>query len=58
MGTGRGMEAVKRDIEEATRLQISSTPTYIINGIRMTGVMTPAVFDEFLSVLRRSAQEP
>lgn len=58
MDSGRGMEAVKRDIEEAKRLQITSTPTYIINGIRMTGVMTPATFEEFLSVLRRSTQEP
>ncbi|MBI3312598.1 MAG: thioredoxin domain-containing protein, partial [Candidatus Omnitrophica bacterium] len=53
--SGRGLEAVKRDIADASRIGITSTPTYIINGVPMTGVMTPAIFKEFLDALRQSA---
>ena len=52
---GRGLEAVKRDIAEAARIGITSTPTYIVNGIPMTGVITPAVFIELLDALRQSS---
>jgi len=52
MDSGRGMEAVKRDIEEATRLGLNSTPTYLINGIRNVGLFTPVTFEAFLDVLR------
>ena len=52
MDSGRGMEAVKRDIEEAARLGITSTPTYIVNGFRNVGLYTPATFEAFLDVLR------
>ncbi|OGX32224.1 MAG: hypothetical protein A3E56_01885 [Omnitrophica WOR_2 bacterium RIFCSPHIGHO2_12_FULL_64_13] len=51
---GRGMEAVKRDIEEAARLKVHSTPTYVVNGTMMTGVLTPAAFQELVAVLRES----
>lgn len=49
---GRGMEAVKRDIEQAQKIGVTSTPTYVINGISTTGVIPPAMFDEFLHALR------
>jgi protein-disulfide isomerase len=49
---GRGMEAVKRDIEQAQKIGVRSTPTYVINGILTTGVIPPAMFDEFLHALR------
>lgn len=52
--SGRGLEAVRRDIADAARIGITSTPTYIINGVPMTGVMTPAIFKELLDALRQS----
>lgn len=54
MEAGRGMEAVKRDIEEAARLGVHSTPTYVVNGMMMPGVLTPAAFQELVAVLRES----
>ncbi|MBI2104347.1 MAG: thioredoxin domain-containing protein [Candidatus Omnitrophica bacterium] len=52
MASGQGMEAVKRDIEEAAKLNVQSTPTYVLNGIVITGGFTPSVFEEFVSVLK------
>ena len=52
--SGQGMEAVKRDIAEAAKFGVQSTPTYVINGIPMAGGMSPAVFEETLAVLRES----
>jgi len=52
LDSGRGIEAVKRDIEEAVRLGLNSTPTYFLNGIRNTGLFTPVTFEAFLDVLR------
>ena len=51
---GRGMEAVKRDIAEAQRIGVTSTPTYVINGLPTSGVMPPSMFDEFLRALHDS----
>ena len=50
--SGRGMEAVKRDIAEAVRLNVRSTPTYVVNGIVISGVLPPGVFDELLRASR------
>lgn len=52
--SGRGLEAVKRDIEEAARLGVTSTPTYIINGLPILGMVTPTTFEELLHALRQS----
>jgi len=54
--SGRGLEAVKRDIAEGTRLGVTSTPTYVINGLLIPGIMTPAMFEEFLRALRDAGQ--
>ncbi len=51
---GRGMEAVKRDIVEAARLGVRSTPTYVVNGLLMPGLLTPATFNELLDVLQET----
>lgn len=51
---GRGMDAVKRDIEEATRLGVRSTPTYVVNGLLMPGVLMPVAFNELLEVLQET----
>jgi protein-disulfide isomerase/uncharacterized membrane protein len=53
MQSGRGLEAVKRDVAEGARLGITSTPTYIINGLPITGVLAPVAFDELLRTLRQ-----
>ena len=53
MESGQGMDAVKRDIAEAAKWQIMSTPTFIINGTPVTGGLNPSVFEEFLSMIRR-----
>ncbi|MBI4342086.1 MAG: thioredoxin domain-containing protein [Candidatus Omnitrophica bacterium] len=52
LDSGRGMEAVKRDIAEAGKIQVTSTPTYIVNGIPMAGGLSPAVFEEIVAVLQ------
>ena len=52
MSSGEGMEAVKRDIEEGKRMEVRSTPTYVINGVRMSGVITPASFEELIAVIQ------
>lgn len=54
MASGEGLEAVKRDIAEGARLQVTSTPTYFINGVRMTGVITPATFEDLAATLREA----
>ena len=51
MTSGEGMEAVQRDIAEAQKLGITSTPTYFINGYRLSGLMTPFLFEELSAVL-------
>jgi len=51
MSSGAGMEAVKQDIAEGKRLGITSTPTYIVNGLKVPGVLTPALFGELVDAL-------
>ncbi len=52
LGSGEGMEAVRRDIREGKRLGVMSTPTYVVNGLKLSGVMTPAMVEELATVLR------
>ena len=54
MQAGRGLEAVKRDIAEAAKVPVISTPTYVINGLPMAGGISPTMFDELVSILRES----
>lgn len=49
---GDGAAAVTRDIAEAAKLGVTGTPATIINGIMISGPMTPAQFDELARVLR------
>ena len=51
MDAGQGLEAVKRDIAEGAKLGVSSTPTFLINGLVVSGGISPAVFEDFLAVL-------
>lgn len=54
MAAGRGLEAVQRDIAEAQKIGVLSTPTYIINGVPMAGGINPMIFEDFLAVLREN----
>ena len=49
--SGQGLDAVKRDIEEAQKWQVTSTPTYVVNGIPAAG-LNLSMFEDFLSVIR------
>jgi protein-disulfide isomerase len=50
------LEAVKRDIAEGIKVKVTSTPTYLINGIPFTGGVTPAMFEEVAVVLREPSR--
>lgn len=52
--SGRGMEAVKRDVAEAARLNITSTPSFFVNGLPVVGVLSPPMFEEFFRTLKES----
>ncbi len=52
LANGQGMERVKQDIAEATRLSVNRPPTYIVNGVVVEGLLSPVMFDEFLDTLR------
>lgn len=52
--SGRGLEAVKRDIAEGARLGVSSTPSYYLNGVPVVGMLSPAMFEEFFRTLKES----
>ena len=52
--SGEGMEAVKRDIAEAGKIGVPSTPTYVVNGVPMMGALNPAMFEEMAAVLREA----
>jgi len=54
MSSGDGMAAVQRDIAEAGKAGVTSTPTYVINGLPVAGGLTPAMFDDFVAVLRET----
>jgi protein-disulfide isomerase/uncharacterized membrane protein len=56
LASGQGLEAVKRDIAEGAKAKVSSTPTYLINGMPFAGGVTPAVFEEVATVLRESSR--
>jgi protein-disulfide isomerase/uncharacterized membrane protein len=55
MDSAQGLEAVKLDIAEAAKVGVGSTPTYVLNGLPITGGLSPSVFDEFVSVLRETS---
>ena len=50
--SGQGLEAVKRDIADGVKAGVSSTPTYIVNGLPIAGGMTPAVYEQFVAALK------
>ena len=54
LDSGQGMEAVKRDIVESAKIPVTSTPTYVINGLPMPGLLNPTTFENFVAVLRET----
>jgi len=56
MSSGDGMAAVQRDIAEAGKAGVTSTPTYVINGLPVAGGLTPAMFDDFVAVLKETGR--
>jgi protein-disulfide isomerase len=56
LAAGEGLEAVKRDIAEGAKVKVTSTPTYLINGIPFAGGVTPAMFEEAAAVLRERSR--
>ena len=56
MESGQGLEAVKRDIAEAGKVGVVSTPTYIINGLPLAGGIQPTMFEDFVAVLQETGR--
>ena len=54
LSSGQGMAAVKRDLAEAAKVNVASTPTYVVGGIPVPGGFTPATFEDFVSVLKET----
>ncbi len=54
MESGQGLEAVKRDIAEGAKANITSTPTYVMNGVPLAGGIQPQMFEEFVAVLKET----
>jgi protein-disulfide isomerase len=51
MRDGRGLEAVKRDVEAGIEAGVTRTPTYFVNGIPIEGAISPVMFTELLKNL-------
>ena len=54
MESGQGLEAVKRDIAAGSAAGVTSTPTYVLNGISVVGGLSPSVFEDFVAVLKEN----
>ena len=51
--SGRGIEAVKRDIAQAVQINVTRTPTYVINGVVIEGLVNPVMFEELIETVRK-----
>jgi uncharacterized membrane protein len=52
------LEAVRADVQHGTRLNISGTPTFFINGVRIGASLRPAYFDAAIAYeLERTASQ-
>ncbi|MBI4227572.1 MAG: thioredoxin domain-containing protein [Candidatus Omnitrophica bacterium] len=58
LAAGDGAAAVARDVADAARLQITSTPISVINGVLIQGTVTPAQFEELVRALRDVGAAP
>ncbi len=54
LDSGKGMEAVRRDIADGGNAKVTSTPTYVLNGLPIAGGITPSLYEELVAALRES----
>lgn len=54
--SGKGKEIVSRDINEGGTINVTSTPTYVVNGLVMPGGINPAIFEELLAAIRDQSE--
>ncbi|MGE5359354.1 MAG: DsbA family protein [Bacteroidales bacterium] len=54
-GRAAAMQAIRADIELARSIDITSTPTFVFNGVRVPKVMEPALFDALVAFELRRA---
>ncbi len=52
LSSGEGLAVVKRDISDGVKAQVTSTPTYVINGVKISGGLPPGTFDELLRTMK------
>ncbi len=52
LASGEGREAVLRDVLEGQKAGVVSTPTFVIDGVVLPTVLTPATFDDLIAVIR------
>ena len=52
------LEDVRADAQLGQKLQITGTPTYFINGIRIASTLRPAYFDAAIAYELKKASEP
>jgi protein-disulfide isomerase len=57
MNSGRTKGIVRKDIEEATRIGVTATPTLVINGRLLPGLPTPEQFDTIVAAEKRRASK-
>ncbi len=56
--TRRLLEAVKADIAYGRQLGVNATPTFFINGVRISGGLPPVYFDQAIAYeLARAASK-
>ena len=54
MASGEGAALARKDIDEGSKLGVTSTPTFVLNGILMRGSITPTAFEDLLAVIEES----
>ena len=57
MAGGPARARLQRDIDEAGRIGVAATPTYVVNGILILGEITPAAFEELIQALKERKGE-
>lgn len=53
MAGGAGMAQVAKDVAAGDQAGVTSTPTYVINGVPAGGGLTPSTLDDFIDALEQ-----
>ena len=56
--SGEGLEAVKRDIAQGAQVGVTSTPTYVINGVPVAGGFNPSGLEDFIAAVQGQGTSP